>query len=199
MKRIIDIIITCIIIFIMSPICIIVVLAILIFQGMPIFFKQDRLGKDHLPFKVIKFCTMTRMRDQEGELLPDIDRTTRLGNFLRKTSIDEIPSLWNVLKGEMSVVGPRPLRSRYLERYSPEQDRRHEVKPGITGWAQVNGRNTITWEERFKLDVWYVDHQSFQLDYKILLLTIFVVLLRKDINSSGEDTMQEFLGNDNYS
>ncbi len=199
MKRIIDIILTCIIIFIMSPICIIVVLAILIFQGMPIFFKQDRLGKDHLPFKVIKFCTMIRMRDQEGELLPDIDRTTRLGNFLRKTSIDEIPSLWNVLKGEMSVVGPRPLRSRYLERYSPEQDRRHEVKPGITGWAQVNGRNTITWEERFKLDVWYVDHQSFLLDFKILLLTIFVVLLRKDINSSGEDTMQEFLGNDNNS
>ena len=164
MKRIIDIILSCILIFIMSPICIIVVLAILIFQGTPIFFKQDRLGKGHLPFKIIKLCTMTRMRDQEGELLPDIDRTTRLGNFLRNTSIDEIPSLWNVLKGEMSVVGPRPLRSRYLERYSPEQDRRHEVKPGITGWAQVNGRNTITWEERFKLDVWYVDHQSFLLD-----------------------------------
>ncbi len=199
MKRIFDIILSCIMIIIMSPICIIVVLTILIFQGMPIFFKQDRLGKDHLPFKVIKFCTMTRMRDQEGELLPDIDRTTRLGNFLRKTSIDEIPSLWNVLKGEMSVVGPRPLRSRYLERYSPEQDRRHEVKPGITGWAQVNGRNTITWEERFKLDVWYVDHQSFLLDFKILLLTIFVVLLRKDINSSENNTMQEFLGNDNYS
>ena len=199
MKRIFDIILSCIIIIIMSPICIIVVLAILIFQGMPIFFKQDRLGKNHLPFKVIKFCTMTRMRDQEGELLPDIDRTTRLGNFLRNTSIDEIPSLWNVLKGEMNVVGPRPLKLSYLERYSPEQDRRHEVKPGITGWAQVNGRNTITWEERFKLDVWYVDHQSFQLDYKILLLTIFVVLLRKDINSSGEDTMQEFLGNDNNS
>ena len=199
MKRIFDIILSCIIIIIMSPICIIVVLAILIFQGMPIFFKQDRLGKDHLPFKVIKFCTMTCMRDQEGELLPDIDRTTRLGTLLRKTSIDEIPSLWNVLKGEMSVVGPRPLRSRYLERYSPEQDRRHEVKPGITGWAQVNGRNTITWEERFKLDVWYVDHQSFLLDFKILLLTIFAVLLRKDINSSENNTMQEFLGNDNYS
>ena len=199
MKRIFDIILSCIIIIIMSPICIIVVLAILIFQGMPIFFKQDRLGKDHLPFKVIKFCTMTRMRDQEGELLPDIDRTTRLGTLLRKTSIDEIPSLWNVLKGEMSVVGPRPLRSRYLERYSPEQDRRHEVKPGITGWAQVNGRNTITWEERFKLDVWYVDHQSFLLDFKILFLTIFAVLLRKDINSSENNTMQEFLGNDNYS
>ena len=197
MKRIIDFILSCIIFIIMTPICIIVVLAILIFQGMPIFFMQDRLGKDHLPFKIIKFCTMSRIRDQEGELLPDIDRTTGLGNFLRKTSIDELPSLWNVLKGEMSVVGPRPLRLRYLERYSPEQDRRHEVKPGITGWAQVNGRNTITWEERFKLDVWYVDHQSFLLDFKILLLTIFVVLLRKDINSSAEDTMQEFLGNDN--
>ena len=183
----------------MSPIFIIVALAILIFQGMPILFKQDRPGKGHSPFMVIKFCTMTRMRNHEGKLLPDIDRTTRLGNFLRNTSIDEFPSLWNVLKGEMSIVGPRPLRTEYLERYSSEQDRRHEVKPGITGWAQVNGRNNITWEERFKLDVWYVDHQSFLLDFKILLLTIFVVLLRKDINSSENNTMQEFLGNDNYS
>ena len=197
MKRIFDIILSCIIIIIMSPIFIIVALAILIFQGMPILFKQDRPGKGPSSFKVIKFCTMTRMRNHEGKLLPDIDRTTRLGNFLRNTSIDEFPSLWNVLKGDMSIVGPRPLRTEYLERYSPEQDRRHEVKPGITGWAQVNGRNNITWEERFKLDVWYVDHQSFLLDFKILLLTIFVVLLRKDINSSAEDTMQEFLGNDN--
>ena len=199
MKRIFDIILSCIIIIIMSPIFIIVALAILIFQGMPILFKQDRPGKGHSPFKVIKFCTMTRMRNHEGKLLPDIDRTTRLGNFLRNTSIDEFPSLWNVLKGEMSIVGPRPLRTEYLERYSPEQDRRHEVKPGITGWAQVNGRNNITWEERFKLDVWYVDHQSFLLDFKILLLTIFVVLLRKDVNSSSEETMPEFLGNGNNS
>jgi sugar transferase EpsL len=199
MKRIFDIILSCIIIIIMSPICIIVVLAILIFQGMPIFFKQDRLGMNHAPFKIIKFCTMTREKDQNNNLLSDKNRTTRLGNFLRKSSIDEFPSLWNVLKGEMSVVGPRPLRARYLERYSEAQDRRHEVKPGITGWAQINGRNAITWDERFKLDVWYVDHQSFLLDYKILLLTIFVVLLRKDINSSSDDTMQEFLGNDNNS
>jgi sugar transferase EpsL len=199
MKRIFDTILSFILIILMGPVFIIVVFTILFIQGMPIFFKQDRLGMDHAPFNIIKFCTMTREKDENGNLLSDKDRTTRLGTLLRKTSIDEIPSLWNVLKGEMSVVGPRPLRSRYLERYSPEQDRRHEVKPGITGWAQVNGRNTITWEERFKLDVWYVDHQSFLLDCKILLLTIFVVLLRKDINSSGEDTMQEFLGNDNYS
>jgi len=199
MKRIFDIILSCIIIIIMSPIFIIVALAILIFQGMPILFKQDRPGKGHSPFMVIKFCTMTRMRNHEGKLLPDIDRTTRLGNFLRNTSIDEFPSLWNVLKGEMSIVGPRPLRTEYLERYSPEQYRRHEVKPGITGWAQVNGRNNITWEERFKLDVWYVDHQSFLLDFKIILLTIFVVLLRKDVNSSSEETMPEFLGNENNS
>jgi len=198
-KRIFDFILSCILIILMSPVFIIVVFAILIFQGIPIFFMQDRLGKDHLPFKVIKFCTMSRIRDHKGELLPDIDRTTRLGNFLRKTSIDEFPSFWNVLKGEMSIVGPRPLLARYLDRYSTEQDRRHEVKPGITGWAQVNGRNATTWKKRFKLDVWYVDHQSFLLDLKILILTIFVVFLRKDINSSNNDTMEEFLGNDNYS
>ena len=197
MKRIFDFILSCILIILMSPVFIIVVFAILIFQGIPIFFMQDRLGKDHLPFKIIKFCTMTRIRDQEGELLPDIDRTTRLGNFLRKTSIDEFPSFWNVLKGEMSIVGPRPLLARYLDRYSTEQDRRHEVKPGITGWAQVNGRNATTWKKRFKLDVWYVDHQSFLLDLKILILTIFVVFIRKDINSSKNDTMEEFLGRDN--
>ena len=137
---------------------------------------------------------MTRERDEEGNLLPDKNRTTRMGNFMRKTSIDELPSLLNVLKGELSIIGPRPLRARYLDRYSPEQDRRHEVKPGITGWAQVNGRNAISWKKRFELDVWYVDNQSLFLDMKILFLTIYVILFRKDINVSENDTMEEFRG-----
>tara|TARA_Y100000996_G_scaffold177864_1_gene138729 strand:- start:6388 stop:6984 length:597 start_codon:yes stop_codon:yes gene_type:complete len=168
---------------------------IFIFQGRPVFFKQDRLGKNHLRFKIIKFSSMTRDRGMDGELLPDKDRITKLGDFIRKTSVDELPSLWNVLLGQMSFVGPRPLRERYLKRYSAEQDRRHEVKPGVTGWAQINGRNAVTWDKRFELDVWYVDNQSFFLDLKILFSTIFVVLLRKDINSSDDFTMEEFEGN----
>jgi len=199
MKRTFDIILSFLLIIMMSPILIIIVFAIFFSQGRPIFFKQVRLGKDHLHFKVIKFSTMTRERNQDGDLLSDMDRTTRLGNFLRNTSIDELPSLWNVLKNEMSIVGPRPLRARYLKRYTKQEDRRHEVKPGITGWAQVNGRNAITWNERFKLDVWYVDNQSFLLDLKILVSTIFVVFQKKDINFSKNDTMEEFLGHDNDS
>ena len=195
MKRIFDLILLLISIPLIIPISILVSCLILISQGRPVLFRQDRLGKNHLRFKIVKFSTMTRARDLDGELLPDKDRITRLGDFLRKTSIDELPSLWNVLIGQMSFVGPRPLRERYLERYSPEQDRRHEVKPGITGWAQVNGRNLVTWDERFKQDVWYVDNQSFLLDLKILLLTTFVVLLQKGINSSDDVTMEEFQGN----
>ena len=199
MQRIFDLILSIVLIALLGPLFIIVAFAIIIFDSRPIIFKQGRLGKNHASFNIIKFRTMTSERDDDGNLLPDKDRTTKLGNFLRKTSIDELPSLWNVLKGEMSIIGPRPLHARYLGRYSVEQDRRHEVKPGITGWAQVNGRNVITWEERFKLDVWYVDHQSLLLDLKILTLTIFVVFLRKDVNASEYDTMEEFLGNDNYS
>ena len=197
MQRIFDLILSTVLIALLSPVFIIVAFAIIIFDSRPIIFKQDRLGKNHAPFNIIKFRTMTSERGGEGNLLPDKYRTTGLGNFLRKTSIDELPSLWNVLKGEMSIIGPRPLRARYLERYSAEQDRRHEVKPGITGWAQVNGRNVITWEKRFKLDVWYVDNQSFLLDLRILFLTIVVVLLRKDINVSKNDTMEEFLNRGN--
>ena len=196
MKRFFDITLAMILIILFSPIFLCASLLILLLQGKPIF-KQNRLGKDHLKFKIIKFSTMNRARDHKGELLPDQERTTLLGNFLRKTSIDEIPSLWNVLKGEMSIVGPRPLRARYLERYTIEQDRRHEVKPGITGWAQINGRNAISWEEKFKLDVWYVDNQSYFLDIKILVLTVFVVIFIKNVNASEDTTMEEFLGNDN--
>ena len=194
LKRIFDLTLSIFFIVLLSPIIIIVSVAIIILDGKPIIFKQDRLGIDHTPFRIIKFRTMTRERDEEGNLLPDKNRTTRMGNFMRKTSIDELPSLLNVLKGELSIIGPRPLRARYLDRYSPEQDRRHEVKPGITGWAQVNGRNAISWKKRFELDVWYVDNQSLFLDMKILFLTIYVILFRKDINVSENDTMEEFRG-----
>ena len=197
MKRTFDIILSISLILLFSPVFIMVTLTILFLQGRPIIFKQDRLSKNHMPFKIIKFCTMSRKKDKNGKLLKDKDRITKLGSFLRKTSIDELPSFWNVLKGEMSIVGPRPLRVRYLGRYSTEQDRRHEVKSGITGLAQINGRNALTWEERFRLDVEYVNNQSFLLDMKILFITIFVVLLNKNINSSENTTMDEFLGNDN--
>jgi lipopolysaccharide/colanic/teichoic acid biosynthesis glycosyltransferase len=143
---------------------------------------------------LLKFRTMTEARDPAGNLLPDEQRLTRLGCFLRRTSLDELPELINVLKGEMSLVGPRPLLTQYLDRYTPEQARRHEVKPGITGWAQISGRNALTWEEKFKLDVWYVDHRSFWLDAKILLLTLWKVLRREGINQPGHATMEEFRG-----
>lgn len=143
---------------------------------------------------MFKFRTMTNHRDSNDKLLPDSERLTGLGRFLRTTSLDELPELFNVLRGDMSLVGPRPLLTQYLERYTPEQMRRHEVKPGITGWAQVNGRNTITWEEKFKLDVWYVDHQSFRLDIKIILMTIWKILKHEGINQPGQATMEEFKG-----
>ena len=179
------------------PIIIIFSFIIFIFQGRPVLFKQDRLGKNHLRFKIIKFSSMTRDRGMDGELLPDKDRITRLGDFIRKTSVDELPSLWNVLLGQMSFVGPRPLRERYLNRYSAEQDRRHEVKPGVTGWAQINGRNAVTWDKRFELDVWYVDNQSFWLDLKIILLTIWKVLKREGISHRNYATMPTFKGTKN--
>jgi sugar transferase EpsL len=162
--------------------------------GKAIFFCQQRPGLYGRPFKIYKFRTMTNACDQHGRLLPDSERLTPLGQFLRSTSLDELPELFNVLKGEMSLVGPRPLLMQYLDRYTAEQKRRHEVKPGITGWAQVNGRNAITWEEKFKLDVWYVDHQSIWLDLRIIALTILKVLKREGISHPGEATMQEFMG-----
>ena len=174
----------------------IVIAGIVYFRlGSPIIFRQTRPGLHGQPFQMIKFRTMTNARADNGTLLPDCERLTCFGCFLRSTSLDELPELLNVLKGEMSLVGPRPLLMDYLPLYSPEQSRRHEVKPGITGWAQVNGRNAISWEEKFQLDVWYVDHQSFWLDQKILLLTIKNVIYRQDINAAGDTAMPLFPGN----
>lgn len=162
--------------------------------GSPVFFRQVRPGLHGKPFEMVKFRTMTSECGPDGQLLPDAVRLTPFGRFLRATSLDELPELWNVLKGDMSLVGPRPLLIEYLPLYSPEQARRHEVRPGITGWAQVNGRNAIRWEDKFKLDVWYVDHRSLWLDMRILWLTVKKVLVRDGISAAGEATMPRFTG-----
>ncbi|WP_028894694.1 sugar transferase [Syntrophorhabdus aromaticivorans] len=162
--------------------------------GSPVFFTQQRPGLKGNPFRLYKFRTMTNARDSAGSLLPDTERLTRFGRFLRSASLDELPELWNVLKGDMSLVGPRPLLMEYLERYTPEQARRHEVRPGITGWAQVNGRNAISWEEKFKLDAWYVDNWSLWLDIKIIAMTVWKILKREGISHPGQATMEEFKG-----
>ena len=176
-----------------------VLLAIIVFlhfanKGAGVFFTQERTGKDARLFKAIKFKTMTDERDADGKLLPDAQRLTRVGRVVRSLSIDELPQLFNVLKGDMALIGPRPLLPKYLPLYSKEQFRRHEVRPGITGWAQVNGRNNISWQRKFELDVWYVDHLSFALDAKIFFLTIKKVLVREDINREGEATTEAFNG-----
>jgi sugar transferase EpsL len=163
--------------------------------GGPVLFSQDRCGKDGRIFRIHKFRTMTDERDENGNLLPDNVRLTAFGRFLRSSSLDELPSLFNVLKGEMALVGPRPFISKYKELYSPFQMRRHEVRPGITGWAQVNGRNAISWEQKFEYDVWYVDHMSFLLDLKIIFLTLKKVVVAEGINASAESTMEFFQGN----
>jgi lipopolysaccharide/colanic/teichoic acid biosynthesis glycosyltransferase len=162
--------------------------------GSPVFFRQRRPGLHSQPFTLVKFRTMTDARDQAGNLLPDAERLTRFGRFLRSTSLDELPELSNVLRGDMSLVGPRPLLMAYLERYTPEQSRRHSVKPGVTGLAQISGRNAITWEDKFALDVWYVDNYSFMLDLKIIALTAWKMLRREGINEPGEATAREFSG-----
>lgn len=163
-------------------------------HGAGAFFTQERIGKDAKRFRVIKFKTMTDERDAEGNLLPDAERLTKVGRFVRSTSLDELPQLINVLKGDMALIGPRPLLPKYLPLYSKEQFRRHEVRPGITGWAQINGRNNISWKRKFELDVWYVDHCSFLLDLKIVFLTIKKVLFREDISKEGEATTVAFDG-----
>lgn len=163
-------------------------------KGAGAFFTQDRPGKDAKIFKVIKFKTMTDERDATGNLLPDAQRLTRVGRFVRSTSIDELPQLINVFKGDMALIGPRPLLPKYLPLYSPEQMRRHEVRPGISGWAQCHGRNAISWTEKFKLDVWYVDHCTLWIDIKVIFITIYNVLKRKDINSNTSATMEAFNG-----
>ena len=179
------------------PIYLLTMLLVLTQLNFPILFRQPRTGLNGKIFNIYKFRTMTDDCDKDGILLPDALRLTKFGKFLRSTSLDELPSLWNVLKSDMSLVGPRPLLLEYLPLYSTQQARRHEVKPGITGWAQVNGRNAITWGEKFDLDVWYVANQSIWLDIKILWLTVKKVIMRDGINQVGQSTMESFKGNDN--
>ena len=176
------------------PVLLCLALLVWLKLGVPAFFRQTRPGLHGRPFQLIKFRTMRDAFDAQGKPLPDAERLTRFGRWLRATSLDELPELWNVLKGEMSLVGPRPLLMEYLPLYSVEQARRHEVKPGITGWAQVNGRNALSWEEKFALDLWYVEHQSLWLDVKIIVLTIKKVLMREGISADGEATMPRFTG-----
>jgi sugar transferase EpsL len=179
---------------VISPALFIIALLVRLQLGRPVLFRQVRPGLHGKPFTIYKFRTMTDARDKNGDLLPDAQRLTKLGRFLRSTSLDELPELWNVIKGDMSLVGPRPLLMQYLDRYTHEQARRHEVKPGVTGWAQVNGRNAILWEEKFALDVWYVDHCSVFLDIRIILMTLLKVFQREGIAAAGEATMPEFFG-----
>lgn len=193
-KRFFDILAAAAALVVLSPIIAIVALLIRRKLGSPVFFRQTRPGLNGKPFKMVKFRTMLDATDKHGNPLPDDQRMTPFGSFLRATSLDELPELWNVLKGDMSLVGPRPLLMEYLPLYSKEQYRRHEVRPGVTGWAQVNGRNAISWEDKFRLDVWYVDNQSLWLDVKILFLTVKKVLVRDGISGDGEVTMSKFTG-----
>ena len=194
MKRSLDLFASFFAILLFSPLILITGLLIRFKLGSPILFRQVRPGKDGKPFKMIKFRSMLDAVDSDGNVLPDEQRLTRFGKILRSTSLDELPGLWNVVIGDMSLVGPRPLLMEYLPRYSAEQYRRHDVKPGITGWAQVNGRNAISWEQKFELDVWYVDNQSLWLDIKILILTVKKVFVRDGISAEGEATMHKFMG-----
>ncbi len=194
LKRVLDILLSAVALVVLLPFLLLIALLVRITMGSPVLFRQQRPGLHGRPFTLYKFRTMTDARDEQGNLLPDEQRLTPLGRFLRSTSLDELPELWNVLKGDMSLVGPRPLLMEYLPLYTPEQFRRHEVRPGITGWAQVHGRNALSWEERFALDVWYVDHVSFWLDLKILALTLWKVLTREGIAHPGSETMPKFTG-----
>lgn len=193
-KRVLDLIFAVFFLIIFSPIMLIASIAIKMDSQGPVLFKQQRPGKDCRIFTIYKFRTMQVETEKDGKVLSDFERMTKVGSFLRKTSIDELPQLINIIRGEMSFIGPRPLLVQYLELYSPEQMRRHEVRPGISGWAQVNGRNAISWEEKFKYDVWYVDNLSIILDMKIVFLTINNLLKRKGINNSSSDTMPFFEG-----
>jgi lipopolysaccharide/colanic/teichoic acid biosynthesis glycosyltransferase len=193
-KRGFDILVAGTLLFILLPVFLVLVLLVRARLGSPVLFRQQRPGLHGRPFEIIKFRTMTDARDSEGRLLPDGERLTRFGRFLRSSSLDELPELWNVLKGEMSLVGPRPLLMEYLPLYSPQQARRHEVRPGITGWAQVNGRNAISWDEKFAMDVWYIDNRSLALDIRVLALTVLKVFKREGISAVGEATMPRFNG-----
>lgn len=196
-KRGFDLLVSTLSLLILSPLLAITSLAVLLSYGLPILFRQKRPGYREKPFTIYKFRTMVDEYDSRGNLLPDERRLNWLGRVLRASSIDELPELFNVFKGEMSIVGPRPLLMQYLERYNPEQARRHEVLPGITGWAQINGRNAITWEDKFRYDVWYIDNWSIWLDLKIIGLTIWKTLLREGINQPGHISASEFMGSDN--
>ncbi|HQB59082.1 MAG TPA: sugar transferase [Bacteroidales bacterium] len=193
-KRFLDISLTLTVLLPLLPMLGTVAILVRLKLGRPVIFRQLRPGWQGRPFWLMKFRTMTDAYDENGKLLPDEARLTPIGNFLRTTSLDELPELFNVLKGDMSLVGPRPLLMQYLDRYTPEQARRHEVKPGITGWAQIHGRNALTWEEKFKLDVWYVDNWGIWLDIKIIIITLWKVLKREGINHPGMTTMSEFKG-----
>jgi sugar transferase EpsL len=194
-KRVFDLVLTIPGAILISPFVLIIAIILMIKQGTPLIFTQERPGYKEKIFKIYKFRTMREDRDKTGILLPDKDRLTGIGRFLRSTSLDELPELINVLRGEMSLVGPRPLLIQYLPRYSKEQARRHDVLPGMAGWAQVNGRNAISWEEKFRLDVWYVDHWSVRLDIRILAMTFMKVIRREGISAPGEATAREFMGN----
>lgn len=195
MKRLFDLVGAVCGLVLLAPVIVFVACLIRIRLGGPVFFRQIRPGKDGVPFEMIKFRTMLDVVDANNTPLPDADRLTRFGSILRKTSLDELPELWNVLKGEMSLVGPRPLLMEYLPLYSDTQMRRHELPPGITGWAQVNGRNALGWEEKFALDLWYVEHQSLKLDTKIIMLTLLKVVKQDGISAPGEVTVSKFKGN----
>lgn len=197
LKRLSDILISSICMIILAPIFLIISWLVASKLGSPILFEQIRPGLNARPFKMIKFRTMRDLFDEDGNLLPDSERVTSFGRFLRSTSLDELPELWNVVKGDMSLVGPRPLLMEYVPLYSKEQFRRHNVRPGVTGWAQVNGRNAISWEDKFKLDVWYVDNRSLWLDIKILFMTIKKVFVREGISASDHVTTEKFKGSDN--
>jgi lipopolysaccharide/colanic/teichoic acid biosynthesis glycosyltransferase len=193
-KRLFDIVLSASALVLLMPVLAVLALAIRFRMGGPVLFRQSRTGRGGCTFRIVKFRTMTDARDSAGHLLPDEERLTVLGAFIRRNSLDELPQLWNVLQGDMSLVGPRPLLPEYLPRYSAFQRRRHDVKPGITGWAQVNGRNALTWENKFELDVWYVEKASLRLDFKILSMTLARVLRREGISQAGHATMSEFMG-----
>ena len=194
-KRCLDFCIALVALVCLSPLLLVVTVWLhLANKGAGAFFLQERPGKDGKIFKIIKFKTMTDERDSEGNLLPDLQRITPVGRFVRNTSLDELPQLWNVLKGDMALIGPRPLLVKYLPLYSPEQARRHEVRPGITGWAQCHGRNAISWTEKFRLDVWYVDHLTFKTDVRVVVDTVKAVLHREGISQEGQATMEDFNG-----
>jgi len=195
-KRVMDVMLTSIGLIFIAPLILLIAACVWIFIGSPVLFRQLRPGYKGNPFYIYKFRSMNEFKDSNGDLLPDSERLTGLGKFLRTTSLDELPELINVLKGEMSLVGPRPLLMQYLERYSPEQNRRHDVLPGMTGWAQVKGRNALTWQDKFILDIWYVDNVSIGLDLKILYLTFWKVLKREGISQPGHTTAEEFMGNE---